>query len=105
MEEKLVKKFMRASEAESWEKFPDFVGSTKMVGSYHVELLGGTNRGAIINIWEKGNSTLPHVWTPSDDGEWKKLDEINFMQYLNAKAEYQNLKDNSDVITLMCWNT
>jgi len=105
MKEQLFGKFLRASEAESWEKFPDFVGSTKKVGSYHVELLGGTDRGAIINIWEEGKSPLPHVWTPSDDDEWKKAAEVHFMHYLNGKDEYQNLKYDSDVLDLMWRNS
>lgn len=105
MKEQLFGKYLRASEAESWEKFPDFEGSTKKVGRYHVELLGGTDRGAIINIWEEGKSELPHVWTPSDDDEWKKAAEVHFMHFLNGKDEYQNLKYDSDVLDLMWRNS
>ena len=105
MEAKDETKFLRAAELEGWDNLADFVGLSKKVGSYHVELIGATDRGAIINIWENEKSTLHHVWTPSDDGEWRKLDEVNFMHFRNAKDEFHNLKLFSDVVDLLCRNT
>ena len=97
-------KFLRAAELEGWDNLPHFVGLSKQVGSYHIELIGATDRGAIINIWENEKSTLPHVWTPSDDGEWCKRDEINFMHFMNARDEYESLKIFSDAVELMWRN-
>lgn len=96
--------FLRAAEADSWKEFPDFKGSSKKVGRYRIELLGGTDRGGLINIWEKEKSSLPHVWTPSDNNEWKKLDQVNFVYFLNAEAEYRYLKNEGDVLYLMTRN-
>ena len=94
-------KFLKASELEIWENLPHFIGSTKKVGRYHVEIIGASDRGALINIWENEKSTLHHIWTPSDDGEWMKLDEVNFMHYRNARTEYRELKNESAVLNLM----
>ena len=99
-----VGKFLRAAELEGWDNLADFVGLSKKVNSYHVELIGATDRGALINIWENEKSTLHHVWTPSDDGEWRKLDEIHFMHFRNAKDEFHNLKLYSDVVDLLWRN-
>ena len=99
-----VTKFLRAAELEGWDNLADFVGLSKKVNSYHVELIGATDRGAIINIWENEKSTLHYVWTTSDNGEWRKLNEINFMHFLNAKDEYESLKLSSDVVDLMWRN-
>jgi len=103
-------KFLRVSELERWDKIAAFVGFSKRVGDedsisiYHVELIGATDRGAIINIWENEKSTLHHVWTPSDCGEWCKRDEVHFMEFVNAKEEFENIETATDAINLMWRN-
>jgi len=97
-------KFLRAAELEGWDNLADFVGSSKKAGRYHIELIGATDRGALINIWENEKSTLHHVWTPSDNDEWMKVDEVNFMHFSNAREEYRLLKNNSTVMDLMWRN-
>ncbi len=99
-----VTKFLRAAELEGWDNLSEFVGSSKKAGRYHVELIGATDRGALINIWENEKSELHHIWLPSDDGEWCKRDEVNFMHYSNAREEYRLLKNNSTVMDLMWRN-
>ncbi len=101
MADNLIRTFLRASEAEAWKKSPDFWGSCKKVGDFHVELLGDTERGAIINIWEKGKSKFPQIWIPSDDGEWMKSDEVSFRHFEAAKTEFQSLRQLSDVLRLL----
>jgi len=93
--------FMLQKEVDEWRKYPDAVLKSKKVGSFHVELLGGTERGAHINIWEHERSTLHHVFTPSDDDKWMKVGEVNFMHYGNAVEEYRQLKSVRDVLDLM----
>ena len=65
-----------------------------------VELIGSSDRGAIINIWSKEKSTLHHIWSPSDDGEWMKLDEVHFMYFSNAVEEFKSLINASAVLDL-----
>lgn len=101
-------KCLRASDCEGWSKFPDFKRSAKTVGSYRIELMGGTDRGAQINIWgsmkmwEKMNLvSCLNESNISDDGKMYKDNEVHFMYFINAKMEYSFLSTVEDVRDLI----
>ena len=95
---------LRQSDFDSWSKYEDFVGSAKTIGRYHIELLGGTDRGAEILIWEPGYDNLEYIFPPSDNKEYHKADSVNFWYYSNALEEYRGLKTVKDIIALMWRN-
>ena len=95
---------MRVSDYDRWNRHSDAVGKAKSVGGYRIELYYGTDRGGMINVWEKGDSELDHIFSPSDDRTHHQADEIHFMHYQNAIDEYQQLKNKSAVIDLMWRN-
>lgn len=101
-------KSLKMSDFEHWEKFDDFSGSAKTVGKYRIELIGGTNRGAQINIWgsmkmweEMDLVSCLNESDISDDRKMHKDNEVHFMYFNNAKEEYLNLKTSGDVRFLM----
>ena len=81
------------------EYYKDFATQLK------VELIGGSDRGAIINIWQK---MVRSVFRPKDasyysDGEfpeWMRFDQINFNHYANAVEEFNVIADFGDILEL-----
>jgi len=81
--------------------------SEKTIGSFSIEMIGAKEGGAHINVWEpmpKNGKNLAHINAPSDDGLFRKVDEIHFWNYSNAKEEYSALKTARTVIDLMWRN-
>ncbi len=96
---------LRKNDGEGIENEPDFVFKTKKVGKFTLELVGGTKRGAMINVWEKMEpDNLDHIWTPSDDRTMRKANEIHFAYFSNAKEEWAGLKTVRSVIDIMWRN-
>lgn len=96
------------SDFEHWKEFDDFSGSAKTVGSYRVELIGGTDRGAQINIWgsmkmweEMDLVSCLNESDISDDRKMHKDNEVHFMYFINAKMEYSFLRTPEDVRDLI----
>ena len=77
---------------------------TKNISTWIIELIYGTERGGRIFIWQKGKSDLHHIWTPSDNDKYLLADEVGFMEYENAIAEYNKLKSVKDIVDLMWRN-
>ena len=88
---------MLARDAEDW---GDKLKITaKNVGKDRVEMIGATDRGAIINIWMPNSK---HSYsTPSDNGVWEKVTEVHFWKYNNALEEYREIKDERSMVDLM----
>jgi len=96
---------LRKSDSKGIVDEPDFVFRSKRIGRYCLELIGGTNRGAMINVWEKMEAgNLDHIFTPSDDRTMRKANEIHFMHFGNAKDEWAELRTVRAVLDLMWRN-
>lgn len=80
------------------------VEKSKKIGRYLIEIKTYPMAGGTINIWEKGESRLPHIWENSPDKTMHKADEVNFMYAQNALDEYRALKTVKDIINLMYRN-
>jgi len=103
---------LRQSDFDDWSDHKDFKGSTKTVGKYRIELMGGTDRGAEILIWGPMSfwrkADLVSVLDEdkiSSDGEWYLESQVNFWYYNNAKEEYSSLRTIRDVMSLARRNT
>ena len=92
-----MKKSMRLSNYMSWMKYPDAKYYRKKIGQYVVELLGGTDRGGEIVVWEPKKS----AYGVSDDGKYTQLGTANFMYWTSAKDEYDMLKNVKDVMDIL----
>jgi hypothetical protein len=98
---------LRARDSERIKSESDFIFFTKSVtsqatGDLVLELIGGTARGAMINVWERNEpGNLDHIWTPSDDHTWRKLGEVHFMHFENGQAEWDELTSVSAVLSLL----
>ena len=86
---------------------PDSVYKKKNISTWIVELIGGTNRGATIRLWEKATiedvvreGKLPHVYRITSDKKYILLDEVHYMYFLNVLPVYKDLKTVSDIIDL-----
>ena len=100
--------------AGEWPTYPDYKYKIKNAGIYRVELLGGTDRGAEIILWEKRTAKdkseaaarpiRDSLWPPSDDGDFKEFTTVNFMHYANALEEYLYLHTSSDALDLAVRN-
>lgn len=82
-------------------KLPQKYERDEDINDFVVELFYGTERGGQINIWSEGKSTLPHVWSPSDDNKYHLADQVNFMDWRNAKEEFSQLTNWGKVVDLM----
>ena len=87
-------------------KYDDAVYKKKRVGVFTVELIGGTQRGAVIRVWAKANQEdieraekLPHIFTVSQG--FDHVNDANFMYFENAKPRYTQLNTTKDVIELL----
>jgi len=81
--------------------------TTKMM---KVELIGGSDRGAIINIWEKMrnptyNPKDTYLYSDGKWAEWRRFDQVNFMHYANAVEEFKVIADFGDILELCRRNT
>jgi len=97
------KTFMNLNIYKRWSKYPDFVYRQKKIGKFILELLGGTDRGATILIWEPGtlDRDIPFFGLEtSDDKKYKLFTQANFMYFMNAVDEYNSLEDKHDVMDL-----
>ena len=71
-----------------------------------VEFIGGTDRGAIIIIWEKMNiarykpTKNADMYSDGEWAEWKLFDQVSFMHYVNAVEEFSVIKDFGDILDL-----
>lgn len=74
-------------------------------GQWIVELIYRKDAGGIINVWEKGKSTLEHVWTTSDDKKWHKLDEIHFAFNKNARERFAGITSFKKAVNIMSENS
>ena len=97
---------MRKKLNEKWDG-DDAVSRGKFVGRYRVELIGGTQRGACIRLWHPATveeaiseERLPHIFTITPDKKWFLLDEVNFWRFINAEAEYADLRKSGDILAL-----
>jgi len=84
-------------------ELPDYYHDISQI--MKVELIGGTDRGAIINIWEKMNTgrykpKIRDMYADGDWVEWKRFDQIGFMHYINAVEEFKTLADFGDILDL-----
>lgn len=106
----------------SWMKYPDFKYRRKHIGNWVVELIGGTDRGAVILLWEKAkigdsrkvNSLAWKIKHESMLGSFSRkynvifykgsyyelISEVNFMYYSNALDEYKVIRSVKNVIDL-----
>ena len=89
----------------------DAVYRKKFISTHLAELIGGTKRGAKINLWEKAKrddieseERLPYIYTVTTDLKWNKIDEVHFMDFENGKHEYDNLKTVKDIYDLIWRN-
>ena len=86
---------------------PDFKYKTKKAGTYTLEMIGGTNRGAMIVVWETVESyeklcgISPRENDLSDNKKFTRVDEIHFMYFDNAKDEWFGLKTTRNVLDIM----
>jgi hypothetical protein len=73
---------------------PDFIFKNKKVGKWVFEMIGGTDRGAMMVFWEpvKGYAKFyghdPYKEDLSDNKEWVRYSEVHFMLYENAYEEW-----------------
>ena len=97
---------IKESEREELEERDDLSYQHKKISTWHVELFTAEGSGGHINIWEKGESTLEHVWTPATiEGEdYKQATEVHFWDAPNAQAEYDALDTVEDITNLMWRN-
>lgn len=81
---------------------PDAVYDKKAIqastGEIIVELIGGTKRGAVINIWHEANDgeieaekKLSHIYTVTPDAKHYLMDEVHFMHHENGRNEFEAL--------------
>jgi len=97
---------LRQSELKSWkDEGANLVFKRKEINSWVVELFYAEDRGGSINLWEKKTSTLHHIWSPSDDDQYRKFDEIHFMHWENALQEYEHIETYDDIIDLAWRNS
>ena len=85
----------------------DSVYTRKTISTWIVELIGGTERGAYIKMWNKASTDeiesaekLPHIFTVTEDRKYNLLATAHFMYFVNATAEYSDIKTVKDIFAL-----
>jgi len=81
---------------ESWMENSDFVYKSKVVNGYIVELIGGSDRGGLVNIWTSDPecvalaTELPESFAEdlSPEGTHLLYATAPFMNFGNAKERY-----------------
>lgn len=96
----MAKSYMSDKEYHNWQ-YDDAKHTKKKISSWIIELIYGTNRGGVILIWQKGASTLHHIWTPSINNDYMLFQEVHFMDWRNAKEEFSQLKTVEDIMNLI----
>lgn len=115
---------LRDVDKKKWEEWKDREYSRKNISKWIVELVGGSDRGGIILLWEKTEMgskenvgdlawELEHVdnlgyldekysHIEHDESHYRLFDEIHFMRWNNAKGEYNHINSKED-ITNLAW--
>lgn len=68
--------------------------------NWKIEVIFARDCGGHVNIWEEGESSLTHVWKPSDDNKWHKFTQANFWDWENALAEYKAVTNMDSLLDL-----
>jgi hypothetical protein len=89
---KVVDEFLGAIDKERKElkNNKDFFEKHKAIGNSRVYMIGGKERGAVIFIYIKGKDDLESLF-----------EEVHFMDWKNAVAEYNDLKKQSDLLDII----
>jgi len=95
-----VSQVMREKD-QSWSNYPDFSYHAKNVGTWRIELVGGTDRGALINIWSKAKNLMKQAkdldFEFSIDGNYTLFTTARFMNFVNAKERYTYADCNEEI--------
>lgn len=75
---------------DEWKKFPDFKSKHKSFGKNKVYLFYGTERGGTIILRLRSGKEEYHL-----------DEEVNFMDWENALAEYNQIKSTKDMMDLL----
>jgi len=103
-----TQKVMRKSDA-NWEQYPDFKYRAKNVGTWRLELIGGSDRGAIINIWTRDKECMQSAveleakgidMGYSDDRKFTHFTTANYMHFSSAKEDYGYANCNEEILIL-----
>ena len=99
---------MRKSD-QDWSTFPDFKYQAKNVGTWRLELIGGSDRGAIMNIWTRDKACMKSSVELeakgiegefSDDREFTIFTTAQYMHFSSAKEDYGFANCNEEVLIL-----
>ena len=115
---------LREVDREKWLDWDDKVYRRKQISTWIVELVGGTERGGMILLWEKkemgdedevgslawemkhednlGYFSEKYSHIEFEENHYRLFDEVNFMNYSSAKAEYDDI-DLVENITDLAW--
>jgi hypothetical protein len=80
--------------------YPDAVYKRKKVSTWIVELIGGTNRGAEIRVWNKiDKNSIDGIF--DKDGNYELSVHGHYMDYTNALGDYRDIQNVDDIMNFM----
>ena len=100
---------MRKSD-QYWSEYPDFKYQAKNVNTMRLELIGGSDRGAIVNIWTKDKACMKDALELeakgvegefSEDREYLLFTTARYMHFSSAKEDYGFANDVEEIMILV----